>query len=369
MSSNITSDIQSFRDLALRFAKKELEPRVIELDNYPFCDFNQNAIKAAMDAGLLQVMLPETHGGVGQRMDMLCEILLSLARSDASFASVVFVNSLAQSVLITCGSQPLVKTYFKSPLIAFPVYDLPTDLSRDLVAEKKNNGYSLKGKVEFLPLAPVADVVILPAQLKETEDIAFFLVDSKARGLSVSEPLLSLGLRSCPVADIQIDNVTVPAENLLCADAKSVYPALAEKFRSAAAAMAVGILTGSFETALTYAKERYQGGRMIVDYDQVRMMLSNMAVIMETGRTLVQSMAQNADNGQPWPLSDAGFILLTKQVSRATTDGVQILGGYGYMQDYGQEKRMRDAKQVESIFGAPPVKHLDLIEGIIRKGK
>jgi len=365
-----TTDLQPFRDLALRFAKKELDPKAIDMDNYPFCDFNRNALKAAQEAGLLKIMLPEAHGGAGQGMAVLCEILFSLSRSDASFAAMVFVNTLAQSAVIKWGTQALIDRFIQSELIAFPAYDLPTDLPVELTAEKKGDAFSLKGRVEFLALAPVADALILPAKMQgTTEASAFFLIDAKTKGISLGEPILSLGLRSCPVADVELDNVEVPAENLLCKDTESGYPALTASFRPAAAALAVGVLAGSYEAAKAYARERYQGGQMIIDHEQVRLMLANMAVLTESGKALVQSMARAADEGQPWPLSDAGLILLTEQASRAATDGVQILGGYGYMKDYGQEKRMRDAKQIESIFGAAPLKRLELMADILRQEK
>jgi len=78
-------------------------------------------------------------------------------------------------------------------------------------------------------------------------------------------------------------------------------------------------------------------------------------------------MALAVENGDPGSLSEAGLILITEQASRATTDGVQVLGGYGYMQDYRQEKRMRDAKQIEAIFGAAPAKRLELMAEILKQ--
>jgi len=315
---------------------------------------------------LLQILTPEERGGLGQGMTAFCEVLSALARSDAGFAAVVFIHTLAQSALLKWGGKALIDRHLPSSLLAFPAYVLPTDLPRDLAAEKKGDGYSLRGKVEFLPLAPVADALIVPAQVKGSE-AAFFLVETKAQEVLMSEPVMSLGLRNCPVADVEFNGVELPAANLLCANAEAVYPGLAAHFRPAAAALAVGVVAGSYEAAKAYAKERYQGGRMIVDYDLVRLMLVNMAVIAESGRALVSSMARAAEEQRPWPLSDAGLILLTEQASRAVSDGVQCLGGYGYMQDYGQEKRMRDAKQIESIFGAAPAKRLELMSDILRQ--
>jgi alkylation response protein AidB-like acyl-CoA dehydrogenase len=351
--------------MAEKFAGRELEEKAIELDDYPFAEFNQAALDAAKETGMLTVTLPEDHGGVGQGMAVLCEMLEALARADGSFAAVVFVNALAQAALVKWGAASVIEKYAGSGLMAFPVYDLPTDLPGDLAAEKKGEGYALKGKVDFLPLAPVADTLIVPAKLGDKT--ALVIVGAKAEGVKVGEPLMSLGLRNCPVADVEIKGVEVPADHLLSADAEADYPTLAAAFRPAAAAMAVGVLEGSYEGAKSYAKERYQGGSMIIDYDMVRLMLVNMAVVAESGKALVRTMAEAADGERPWPISDAGLILLTEQASRATTDGVQCLGGYGYMQDYGQEKRMRDSKQIELIFGSAPAKRLELMADILRQ--
>ncbi len=361
------SDLQAFRDMAARFAKKELEPKAIELDRYPYSQFNEGALKAARETGLLQVMLPQEYGGTGQGMAALCEILFSLAQADASFASVVFLNTLAQAALLKWGPKEVIGKYLDSLLIAFPAYDLPSDLPREIQAEKKGEFYSLAGKVEYLALAPVAEAMIVPAQVKGSEGVALFILDAKAAGVSTGEPLMSLGLRNSPVADVELNNVEVPAINLLCSDAEEEYPALAANFRPAAAALAVGVAAGSFDAARKYARERYQGGHMIIEYDQVKLLLASLAVTAEAGKALVAGMAAAADEQRPWPVSDAGLILLTEQAARATTDGVQVLGGYGYMEDYGQEKRMRDAKQIEGFFGAAPLKRLSLMEDIIRQ--
>ncbi len=367
MSSASLSDLQAFQELADRFAKKELSPKAIELDDYPYSGFNDTALRVAEEVGLLRLLVPETLGGSGQGMAVFCRILESLSRTDASFAAVLLIHALGQSALLEWGTAPIIDRYLRSALLAFPAYILPSDLPRSLSAEKKGAGFILQGKVEYLALAPIAKALVLPAEIKESSQVAFFVVDARAKGVSVSRPVLSLGLRNCPEADVEMSGVEIGAENLLCANAEDAYPALAARFRPAAAALSVGVVAGSYEAAKNYAKQRFQGGKMIVEYDLVRLMLANLAVVMESGRALVQSMAAAVDEKRPWPLSDAGLILLSELASRATTDGVQILGGYGYMQDYGQEKRMRDAKQIEAIFGAAPAKRLDLIGDLLRQ--
>jgi len=359
------SELKPFAELAERFAKNELEPQALKLDDYPYAPFNEKALNTAKELGFLNIILPEKYGGLGQGIPALCEILATLSQVDASFSALLFTNSMAQSVLLKWGSEQVKEKYLAQNLLAFPIYDSPTDLQKETQAIKTEQGYILNGKVEYLALAPLAQAMIIPAQIKEREETGFFLVEAQAEGLKLSEPILSLGLRQCPVADLELNQVKIKPEQLLVSDAEGEYPALASQFYPAVVAMALGVLIGSYQTAKEYAKERYQGGKMIIDYDQVRMMLVNMAVNIECGKALLKEMISSLEKTPPEILSQAGVILLTEQTSRATTDGVQILGGYGYMQDYGQEKRMRDAKQIQGIFGSAPAKRLHLMTEIL----
>jgi alkylation response protein AidB-like acyl-CoA dehydrogenase len=361
------TDLREFRSMAERFAKKELEPRAVEIDNYPFRPFNSAALQAAQETGMLQVVLPEKYGGAGQGMAVLSEILMPLAAADASFAAVVLVNSLSLAALSRWGKKAVVESYAGPGLVAFPVYELPGDLPATVEAKKKGKGYVLDGKLEYLALVPVADALIVPARVEGSEQVALFVLERGATGVSPSEPVISLGLRNCPAADVTLEGVEVAEKNLLTAEGGSACAELAADFGAAAAAMAVGVVSGSYLAAKAYAAERYQGGRMIIDYDMVRQMLVNLQVVAESGKALVRAMAAAADAGNGFPLTSSGLILLGEQASRVTADGVQCLGGYGYMEEYGQEKRMRDAKQIQSLFGAAPAKRLELMEGILRR--
>ncbi len=363
---NATTDTRSFRDMAERFAKRELEAGAVDLDNYPFAEFNRAALDKARETGLLSVMLAEELGGVGQGIATLCEILMPLAAADASFAAMVFMNTLSQAALMKWGARDVVDKYANS-IIGLPAYDLPEDLQHNASAQKDADGFKLSGNIEYVVLAPVADALLVPAALSGSDKVGLFIVDAKAGGLKTGEPEVSLGLRGCPAADVELRDIGLSADSLLCDDALELFPALAAEFRPAAAAMSAGVCEGSYQAAKAYAKDRYQGGRMIIRYDMVRQMLANLAVVAESGKALVRQMAAAVEEGRPWPLCDTGHILVCEQAARATTDGVQILGGYGYMEDYGQEKRMRDARQIANIFGAPPAKRLQLMEDVVRQ--
>jgi len=367
MKPEMDNELSPFLDLAARFAGNELLPGLLERDDYPVAPFSEKVVNQAGEAGLLSVILPESRGGAGQGMRALAAILQTLAETDAGFAAVLLVNAMAQFAMLRWGNEAHLEPAGNGPLTAFPAYSLPSDSGDRLEATEEEQGFRLQGTAEYLPLAPVAGFFVLPARIGADGATPFFRVSAGAQGVEVGEPVLSLGLRSCPAADVRLDRVLVPRADRLRGDARDGFPVLASFFRPAVAALSLGVLAGSLRTARRYAEERYQGGGTIAGHDMVRLMLAGMAVTVETGRVLVREMAEAADRGDPGLLLHAGQIFLGEQAALAAGDGVQVLGGYGYMQDYGQEKRMRDAKQIESFFGGSAAGRLDLAAAFLRQ--
>ena len=138
-----------------------------------------------------------------------------------------------------------------------------------------------------------------------------------------------------------------------------------------AAAINLGIMKGSFRDALQYTKDRFQGGRQIIDWPEVRMMLSNMAIEIEIGKSCLDHACAKQDAGdKSWEKTARATAIHVAEMSRHTTnEGVQLLGGCGYMKDYPQEKRMRDAHQSLNLLGMAMVRKMDLINGIIAESE
>ena len=134
----------------------------------------------------------------------------------------------------------------------------------------------------------------------------------------------------------------------------------------AAAAMNAGIMKGSLDEALAYSKERFQGGREIINWSEVSMLLAGMAIKSDVAEMCVaqacQALEQKENNNGSAGISVA--LHIHELACEAVTDGVQVLGGNGYMKDYGQEKRYRDARQVQALLGAPPMKKITLVRSL-----
>jgi alkylation response protein AidB-like acyl-CoA dehydrogenase len=136
---------------------------------------------------------------------------------------------------------------------------------------------------------------------------------------------------------------------------------------AACAAMSLGVMKGSFEEAVAYAKERQQGGREIVNWSEVRRMLARMAVKMKAADMIVAELCRSAEGNEPgWEMGSRVAALFAGEASvELTRDGIQVLGGNGYMEDYGQEKRFRDAGQIRSLMGLAPIRELKLMESYL----
>lgn len=356
--SRMTEDLKSFNDLAEKFAEKELEKETLDSDRYPYTPFNENAWKKAVEIGLAALTLPESFGGSGQGMAALGVVIERIASVDAGIAGLLLSQALAQAVVAELAPESLAKSCLAGfPIIAVPMYDLPDDINTTVEAKKDGEGYVLQGWAPYLAAAPVAKYFIVPARVGVNES-AFFLVDRDAKGVVVQEPAVSLGLRQLPASDVGLDGTRVGGQ---CRMNAGKFPAIVDRFRAAVAALALGVCEGSYENALDYARERYQAKKMIIEHDQVRIMLSGMAQLIDVAKPLVEFACSLADSGGDMTPALSVQTHITNAVSRAATDGVQLLGGYGYMHDYGQEKRMRDAKQIQAIFGPAPVKALDIL--------
>jgi alkylation response protein AidB-like acyl-CoA dehydrogenase len=365
LAGQIGDELKAFLELAEKFAKKELEPKALELDHYPHSPFNQAALKAAQDTGILQLTLSESLGGSGQGMAALSVILARMAEADAGFASVVFIDAIAQAAIAKWADKDKAQNFFKHPgLCGFPVYAPLVDLPLGVTAEKDGKDYLLNGNFSSLALAPVSQSMIVPAEVKGTGKASLFLLNKETPGLQIGAPVLSLGLHNCPLADIELSGVEAGPENLLGKEGQAgdEYPNLCARFGGPWAALGHGVMAGSYKAAESFARDRYQGGKQIIDHDQVRVMLANIAMLVEVSGAACMSASRNADSGKDAAANFAAGIFVTDAATRATTDGVQCLGGYGYMHDYGQEKRMRDAKQIQAMFGPSTLKRLLFLE-------
>jgi alkylation response protein AidB-like acyl-CoA dehydrogenase len=371
MLARINPELKPFDELATSFAEKELSKKTEEHDRYPFGPFFSGVLEKAHEVGLLGVTLPEALGGIGQGISTLCLMLDRICQEDGSLGGIIFTSSLAQEIMLAAGADDLLKnilTDAKKPgefLIACCSFCNPDEIQKIPNARKNGTAYRLNGELEYLVLGGLASHALIPARIDGSKKYSFFLLDLTNKGARRSEPIMSLGLHACPAVDLDLDDArgTLVGEE---GKGRTYFQKVTRKMHAASAAMSTGIMKGSFREALAYSKERSQGGKEIINWSEVSMILANMAVKVNVADLCVAQACQAIEkNSRLWESQCLSAALLIQDMAcDLTTDGVQMLGGNGYMKDYGQEKRYRDAKQVQALMGIPPFKKLSLIKDL-----
>jgi len=372
MLTTIKCELKSFEDLAHSFAAKELAANREEHDRYPFGPFFDSVVTKAHEVGLLGATLPEECGGIGQDISALCIILDHISAADASLAGIIFTNALSQEIILGAGHKDLLTGIMekaadaKAALIAFGSFANPAETGVSLEAVKSKDVYTLHGAMEYIVLGGIAGHALIPAKIKGQASYSFFLINLNDKGVNKSQPVFSLGLHACPAVDI---NVTGVEGKLVGEEGKGAqyFDMASDRMHAAVAAIQCGIMKGSFNEALDYSQQRCQGGKEIINWSGLRMILGQMAVQVKIAEMVVSEAALAVENQEPqWNLySKAAALHLSELACKLTTDGIQVLGGNGYMKDYGQEKRFRDAKHVQAFLGLAPMRKLGMIKSIV----
>ena len=368
-------EISMLRELAAVFSRKELAPNREYHDRFPFAPFFSDVLAKAYDAGFLTIGLSDASQGAGRGIRELSVILGEISQKDSSLAGIIFSSALAQRIILEAGSGELFsgplppRDIFGGSLIALPSFTSPLEEPHSVVARKKGAGFRLSGRIAYLVLGGIASRALVPARHEGGDGFSYFLVDTSSDGARVSKPIIGMGLRSCPAVDMTLDD----ARALLVgskAEGAAYFRRAADLMSIPIAATAVGIMKGSFDEALTYTRERFQGGREIINWSEVRMILAHMALGITVAELATASATRLLEDGASgWEDSArAAAIYAAESACTVTADGVQLLGGNGYMTDYGQEKRFRDARQVQALLGLLPMKKLAFIGDIIEKG-
>jgi alkylation response protein AidB-like acyl-CoA dehydrogenase len=295
---SLASERQAFADLARDISLKKLVERREENDKYPFGPLFQDAINDAGTVGFYAINLPADFGGVGMNTGMVAVILEKISEVDASLAGIIFSNAAALEILRagteSAGDASIyqeIKSLGTAP-IAFPMYASPDEINMPIL--NKDGSGIFFGKINNLALGNIADYAVVPAAKREGKGLSYYLIDLNDKGVKKSAPIVSLGLHGCPAVDVTIENV--PARLIgKSGEGQQYFSRMSECMSLCAAAMSLGVMLGSFEDSLQYTAERYQGGRQIIDWGQVRMMLANMAIEMKIAETCVVMACQEMD--------------------------------------------------------------------------
>ena len=292
----------------------------------------------------------------------LCLCIEEVAKVCAASALMMIIQAVGSFPLIHAGNEEQKKKFLPKigdgrQLMAYLVTEpgAGSDVAGiSARAEKQGDKYVINGRKVFATNGAVAGLYSVLAKTGDKE-LSFFVVERETEGLSIGKIEDKCGFRGSNTAEVILENVEVPAENLLGRPGDGFLIAMADfdMSRPAVAALALGIAEGALENALAYAGERKTFGRPLVEHQALAFTLADAATKIEAGRGLMEKSALAFDTGRRnTKLASMAKCFCSDTAMEVTTDMVQILGGYGYIRDFPLERMFRDAKLTQIFEGA-----------------
>ncbi|ALV01541.1 acyl-CoA dehydrogenase family protein [Bacillus velezensis] len=380
MNFQLTKEQQMVREMVRDFAKNEIAPKAHEVDQSAV--FPIDTFKKIGELGLLGIPFPEEYGGAGgdtiSYAAAVEEIGKACGSTGLSYAAAV---SLGASPLYYFGTEQqkqehLIPLASGKALGSFGLTEPNAGSDAggtQTKAEKKDHDYVINGEKCWITNANYARTVIVTAVTGKNSAgkpiISALIVPTDTPGFTITNPYDKMGVRGSDTAELVLEDVRVPADNLLGDPEKGFKQFLytLDGGRISIAALAVGIAQGALEASLSYAKERKQFGSPISSFQAIQFKLADMAMEIDLARQMVLKAAWLKDQNLPFT-KEAAFAKLyaSEMAVRTCLQAIQIHGGSGYMKECGVERMLRDAKLMEIGEGTSEIQRMVIARQLLK---
>jgi len=353
-------------------ADEKIAPRAAEIDRSGEFPWDVKELLAAQE--VLALPFPVEHGGLGGELLPIALAIEQIARVCTTSSLILAVQGLGSLPIVLAGNDAQKARWLPDlaagrTLVAFALTEAEAGsdaASARTTAVRDGDEYLISGSKRFITHGSIADIVTVFAvtdpEAARHRRLSCFVVEKGSPGFSVARLEHKMGIRGSPTAELAFERVRVPEANRIGGEGDGFDIAMRtlDRSRTGIAAQAVGIAQGALEVAAGYAGQRRQFGRPIGELEMVAGMLADMDAGTEAARQLTYKACVEIDAGA----SDASrWSALCKLVAgdnamRVTTDAVQVLGGYGYIDDFPVERMMRDAKITQLYEGTQQIQRL-----------
>ncbi|GAA2371856.1 acyl-CoA dehydrogenase [Nonomuraea africana] len=373
-----TPEAHDLIDLTRDLIAKEVTPRAAGDESAG--RFPREVFTTLGATGLLGLPYPSEYGGADQPYEVYLQVVEELAAGWLAVGLGLSVHTLSCFPAAAFGTDEqrteLLPDMVGGELLGAYCLSEPASGSDAAALATRAvpgpDGYTVDGVKAWITHGGVADFYMLMARTGEqgARGISCLRVPAGTEGLSFGPPEHKMGMRSSPTAQVRFDAVRLPASALVGAEGEGFRIAMAalDGGRLGIAACAVGVAQAAFDAATSYAKERRQFGSRIVDFQGIGFMLADMATQIAAARALYLEAARLRDAGRPYGQQAAmAKLFATDMCMKVTTDAVQVLGGYGYVEDFPVERYMREAKVLQIVEGTNQIQRL-VISRALAKG-
>ncbi len=383
MTGGLTDEERLLQSTAREFATAELAPSAIERDETE--RYDRSLFEAMGELGLTAAPVPESIGGAGLSYLGWTLIMEELGAVDMSMAVSLSVHILSQLPVVTWGTAEQHERWLPAMLSgealgAFALTEPHAGSDAAAIRTRAERigpadaptAYRLTGTKIWITNASEADRYLVFATLDAdagARAITAFLVEKGTLGFRFGAHERKMGIRSCPAAELILDEVEVPVANRLGGEGDGYRIALSAlgEGRISIAAACVGLARAGLDAAARYLSERRAFGAPLAEQQGLRFMLAEMAQKVAAARALTRAAAEAKDRGEniaeasslaKWTASDAAMSV--------TTDAVQLFGGSGYSREFPVERMMRDAKGAQIYEGTNQIHRLIVADQLLK---
>jgi len=360
------------------FANEKLAPVADQIEQAE--EFPRQHFDAMAAMGLTGMGIPTEYGGSGGDNVAFVTALIEIARACASSCDIIDAHlSLCTEPIYLYGNEeqrqkfvvPLAKGE-KIGSFAITEPNAGSDISAiESTAVKDGDSYILNGTKVFMTLGDVSDIGLVFANVPElgSRGMTAFIVEAGMPGFSRGKKYSKLGMRAATNADFIFEDCRVPVENRLGEEGQGMKICLGtlDHGRLGIAAQCIGITQAVLEKSAEHSKQRVQFGAAISQNQAIQWMLADMATGLEAAKLLLYKACFLADQGERFTVPAAMAKLAASVLCmQASTKGIQIHGGYGYMMDSSMQRYFRDAKLTEIYEGTSEVQRLIISREVLR---
>jgi alkylation response protein AidB-like acyl-CoA dehydrogenase len=378
--TDLTENQQIIRNTVREFAEKNIKPYVMQFDEAQ--EFPLEIIRQLGELGFMGVIFPEEYGGAGLGYVEFSIIIEELGRIDPSVSlSVAAHNGLGTNHIYTFGSEEQKRKYVPDLASGRKIagWGLTESVSGSdaaglrSYAEKKDGYYLLNGSKTFITHGTVGDTFVIMAitdKSKGKKGISAFILEKGMEGFIVGKKENKLGMRASDTTQLTFENCKIPAENLIGEEGEGFIQAMKilEGGRISIAALSLGLAQGCLDASLKYSSERKQFGKHLNEFQTTQFKLAEMATNIEAARLLTLRAAIKKDKGETMIKEAAMAKLFASEIAeKASSEAVQIHGGYGFTKDYPVEKFYRDVKLCTIGEGTSEIQRIVIARNLLNE--
>ncbi len=367
---SLSEDQVEFKESTIKFAAQALNGGAKEREKKG--EFNREGWGKCADFGIQGLPMPEKYGGLERDILTCIAAMEGLGYACRDSGLLFSINShiwTCESPILKFGTEDQKAKYLpglvNGSLIGGHAMTEPESgsdaFSMKCKAVKKGNRYVINGTKMFISNAPIADVLLVFAVTDAKKGFAgfsVFIVEKGFPGFSVGKPLEMMGLKTCPMGEVILDDCEVPEENRLGKEGAgaAIFNSEMEWERSCLFATHVGAMEKDLEECISYAKLRNQFGHSIGKYQSISNKISDMKVRLELSKLALYRVAWLKATGKRAPIESAvAKLFISESYVENCMEALQIHGAYGYSKELNFEKNLRDSVAAKIYSGTSEI--------------